>query len=283
MAEYVRLRSADSGVFFAGLAMWLFASAHSADTLAASQFRGFCGDGDCKKTAFFQVDRSSGIGGCGTVSGDLLAQMYGGARHAERLGAGTVLLCGFALDDADALIDEIHRIAERAPFRHMQTASGLRMSVAMSNCGSLGWISDAAGYRYVAIDPASGLAWPPMPPLFLQLAGRAAEAAGFPGFVPDACLINRYQPGARMGLHHDKDERDLGQPIVSVSLGLPAIFQWGGQTRRDTSHKLTLEHGDVLVWGGADRLRYHGVQPIRPGEHPQAGACRLNLTFRKAG
>lgn len=217
------------------------------------------------------------------MSGDLLSQMYGGERRTERLGAGTALLCGFALDDAAAMIDEIHRLTGLAPFRHMQTASGLRMSVAMSNCGSLGWISDQAGYRYVAIDPASGLAWPPLPPLFLRLAAEAAAGAGFADFVPDACLINRYQPGARMGLHHDRDERDFAQPIVSVSLGLPAVFQWGGQTRHDPLRKLTLAHGDVLVWGGADRLRYHGIQTIQPGEHPQLGACRLNLTFRKAG
>ena len=156
------------------------------------------------------------------------------------------------------------------------------MSVAMSNCGELGWVSDKAGYRYQAVDPDSARPWPSLPTLFRQLATEAAAQAGFANFMPDACLINRYEPGARMSLHQDKDERDLTQPIVSISLGLPALFQFGGLKRSDPVNRVTLTHGDVVVWGGADRLRYHGVLALKTGDHPLLGACRLNLTFRKA-
>ena len=164
----------------------------------------------------------------------------------------------------------------------METPGGFRMSVAMSNCGTLGWVADQTGYRYQAVDPESALPWPAMPALFQQLAADAAAQAGFANFAPDACLINRYEVGARMSLHQDKDERDLTQPIVSVSLGLPAVFQFGGLKRTDPVSRVTLTHGDVVVWGGVDRLRYHGVLAIKAGEHPLLGACRLNLTFRKA-
>lgn len=193
-----------------------------------------------------------------------------------------MLLRGFALTEAAAIFAEVARIAELAPFRRMQTPGGFRMSVAMSNCGRFGWITDESGYRYAAQDPDSERPWPPMPPLFAQFAARAAQAAGFPGFAPDACLINRYDPGARMSLHQDRDERDLGQPIVSVSLGLPAVFLFGGAKRADPAQRVPLTHGDVVVWGGLDRLRYHGVLAIKSGEHPLVGPCRINLTFRKA-
>lgn len=195
---------------------------------------------------------------------------------------GAVLLQGFALAQEDALIDAIESIAAKAPFRHMITPGGFRMSVAMTNCGPLGWVSDRTGYRYSPVDPESGRAWPAMPECFVDLAARAGDAAGFAAFVPDACLINRYEPGAKMSLHQDKDERDFEQPIVSVSLGLPAVFQFGGDRRSGGAARIPLQHGDVVVWGGAARLRYHGVLPLKDGEHPKLGAYRMNLTFRKA-
>src|SRR5713101_7984256 len=200
----------------------------------------------------------------------------------ERLAPGAWLLRGFALDRVTALMPAIEHIKTVAPFRHLVTPGGFRMSVAMTNCGSLGWVSDRRGYRYDACDPLSGRPWPPMPPVFLELAGAAAQAGGFSGFTPDACLINRYDPGARLTLHQDKDERDFDQPIVSVSLGLPATFLFGGLNRTDTADRVKLTHGDVAVWGGPARLRYHGVLPLKPGNHPLVGGYRINLTFRQA-
>ena len=152
----------------------------------------------------------------------------------------------------------------------------------MTNCGSLGWLSDRRGYRYVSCDPLSGNPWPPMPQVFADLAQAAAQAGGFPGFVPDACLVNRYEPGARLTLHQDKDEGDFDSPIVSVSLGLPAVFLFGGEARSERQRRIALHHGDVVVWGGAARLRHHGVLPVKEGYHELLGAQRLNLTFRRA-
>ena len=199
------------------------------------------------------------------------------------LGPGAVLLRGFAEPDAAALVAAAEAVMAEAPLRQMVTPGGLTMSVAMTNCGPLGWVSDRQGYRYQGTDPRSGHAWPPLPPAFLALAESAAARAGFPGFVPDACLINRYVPGTRLSLHQDRDEHDFGAPIVSVSLGLPAVFLFGGLRRADRPHRLALSHGDVVVWGGPSRLAYHGVAPLAAGEHPALGAQRLNLTFRKAG
>jgi len=199
----------------------------------------------------------------------------------QRLGLGTVFFPGLAGAVASHWVEAIDRIAAVAPFRHMRTPGGQPMSVAMTNCGALGWISDRAGYRYQTTDPDSGKPWPAMPEDFRQLAREAATLAGFAGFEPDACLINRYAPGARMSLHQDRDERDLSQPIVSVSLGLTAIFQLAGDTRSGPRLNLPLAHGDVLVWGGPDRLRYHGVRALADGRHPLTGACRYNLTFRR--
>ena len=196
---------------------------------------------------------------------------------------GAVLLHGFALADAAAVLAAVAGVTTAAPFRRMTTPGGFRMSVAMSNCGALGWITDRHGYRYTAIDPDSGHPWPAMPPALARLASDAAERAGFPGFSPDACVINRYAPGAKMALHQDRDEQDFSQPIVSVSLGLPAIFLFGGLARGDKILRVPLAHGDVFVWGGAARLRFHGVAPVATGEHPATGPWRLNLTFRKAG
>ena len=199
------------------------------------------------------------------------------------LGRQAFLLHGFALPQACALLGTVASIAAQAPFRHMTTPGGRKMSVALTNCGSLGWTSDARGYRYSSIDPLSGDRWPPMPASFLALAAQAAARAGFDGFVPDACLVNCYLPGARLSLHQDKDELDMTAPIVSVSLGMPATFLFGGHARSDPATRIPLQHGDVVVWGGVDRLRYHGVLPVEESAHPQAGSRRINFTFRKVG
>lgn len=200
----------------------------------------------------------------------------------ERIASAAVVLRAFAQADEAALLTALDTVVSQAPFRHMVTPGGFEMSVAMTNCGALGWVSDRSGYRYDPMDPLSAKPWPEMPHAFLNLAASAAAAAGFEGFVPDACLINRYEPGARLTLHQDKNERDFSQPIVSVSLGLPAVFQFGGLRRADRAMRIPLAHGDVVVWGGPDRLRYHGVLPLKEGLHPLLGACRINLTFRKA-
>jgi alkylated DNA repair protein (DNA oxidative demethylase) len=201
----------------------------------------------------------------------------------QELAPGAFVLRGFALPVARALLDDVARIAEVAPFRHMTTPGGHRMSVAMTNCGALGWITDERGYRYTGVDPASGRPWPAMPASFAQLAASAAAAAGYAAFAPDACLVNRYEPGARMTLHQDRNERERTQPIVSVSLGLPVVFLFGGLERKDSSQRVGLEHGDVVVWGGPSRLCFHGVLPLREGEHGATGRCRINLTLRCAG
>jgi alkylated DNA repair protein (DNA oxidative demethylase) len=199
----------------------------------------------------------------------------------QQLEPGAVLLLGFAASEARALLEEVARIAQAAPFRHLITPGGYTMSVAMTNCGRLGWVSDRSGYRYDSLDPDTGAPWPAMPNAFLDLAARAAEKAGFPDYDPDACLINRYVPGAKLSLHQDRDEKDAWAPIVSVSLGLPAVFLWGGKRRSDPARRLHLESGDVVVWGGPARFVYHGVAPLKDGLDPLAGAVRINLTFRK--
>ena len=200
---------------------------------------------------------------------------------AEPLEPGAVLLRGYAASEAAALVEDIAAIAQAAPFRYLVTPGGYTMSVAMTNCGRVGWVSDRSGYRYDPVDPDSNTAWPPMPVRFRDLAGKAAAEAGFEGYDPDACLINRYEPGAKLGLHQDRDEKDQWSPIVSVSLGLPATFLWGGKRRADPIRRLRLESGDVAVWGGPARFVYHGIAPLKPGEHAITGATRLNLTFRK--
>jgi alkylated DNA repair protein (DNA oxidative demethylase) len=195
---------------------------------------------------------------------------------------GAELLPAFALPCEAVLWSAVNAVADAAPFRHMLTPGGFRMSVAMTNCGPLGWVTDRSGYRYSPVDPETGRPWPALPQPFLKLAADAAAAAGFPNFTPDACLINRYEAGAKMSLHQDRDELDLSQPIVSVSLGLPAVFLFGGLKRSDKAARLRLHHGDVVVWGGPARLRFHGIMPLKPGEHPLTGSCRINLTFRVA-
>ncbi len=199
----------------------------------------------------------------------------------EQMAEGAVLLRGFVGDSEPELIAVLREIVAAAPFRRMFTPGGHQMSVAMTNCGNAGWVTDRSGYRYDAEDPESGKPWPAMPPLLRELADRAADRAGFAGFAPDVCLINRYVAGAKMSLHQDKDELDFTAPIVSVSLGLPAIFMFGGLKRSDKPRRFRLEHGDVAVWGGPSRLFFHGVAPLADGDHPVMGQQRLNLTFRK--
>lgn len=192
-----------------------------------------------------------------------------------------MVLRGFAAAQAAALLEEVGRIAQDAPFRQMVTPGGFTMSVAMTNCGRVGWVSDRTGYRYEAIDPDSGLQWPRMPAAFLDLAVRAAAEAGFSNYDPDGCLINRYTPGAKLSLHQDRDEKDAWAPIVSVSLGVPAVFLWGGKRRRDPVRRIRVESGDTAVWGGPARFAYHGIAPLQESAHPLTGAARINLTFRK--
>ena len=200
----------------------------------------------------------------------------------EAMADGAVLLRGFARPFEAELLPALRVIVKQSPFRHLVTPGGHRMSVAMTNCGSVGWVSDQTGYRYDAIDPESGQKWPAMPSVLCRLAAAAADDAGFSGFDPEACLINRYVPGAKLSLHQDKDELDFAAPIVSVSLGLSAIFLFGGPKRVDKPVRYRLEHSDVVVWGGPSRLFFHGVAPLADGEHAVMGRQRINLTFRKA-
>ena len=187
---------------------------------------------------------------------------------------------GFCTDEAEALLGQVRRIEEASPFRRMTTRSGGMLSVAMTNCGKFGWVSDRSGYRYDQVDPLTGQAWLPMPAEFSALAARAASACGFAPVAPDACLVNRYSPGTRLSLHQDRDELDRAAPIVSVSLGLPAKFLFGGLLRTDPTRRFRLAHGDVAVWGGPSRLAFHGVAPLQAGDHRLTGCFRINLTFR---
>jgi alkylated DNA repair protein (DNA oxidative demethylase) len=202
-------------------------------------------------------------------------------RSHEPLEEGAVLLRAFATAEAPALVEDVARIVQVAASRHLVTPGGHTMSVAMTNCGRVGWVSDRRGYRYDPLDPDTGAPWPAMPGRFLELAVRAAAEAGFANYDPDACLINRYRAGAKLGLHQDRDEDDAWAPIVSVSLGLPAVFLWGGKHRSSSVRRLCLESGDIAVWGGPARFAYHGVAPLKDGQHPLTGNSRINLTFRK--
>ncbi|GGC10653.1 alpha-ketoglutarate-dependent dioxygenase AlkB [Marinobacterium zhoushanense] len=193
------------------------------------------------------------------------------------------LFRGYARAQASEIVEAVRSVLRQAPLRQMQVPGGHWMSVRTSSCGDKGWVSDSRGYRYACEDPLTGRAWPAIPPLLLELAVSGAARAGFAAFEPDACLINCYQPGAKMGLHQDRDEKDLDAPIVSLSFGLPATFMFGGLTRRGSVKRFPLLHGDMLVWGGPSRMVYHGVAPLQAGEHPMLGAWRVNLTFRRAG
>ncbi|WP_460111658.1 DNA oxidative demethylase AlkB [Pseudomonas sp. S3_H04] len=203
--------------------------------------------------------------------------------RAEQIGEQSWVLHGFALPLIEQILPALDAILAVAPLRHMVTPGGFSMSVGTSSCGALGWITDRHGYRYSSVDPLSDLPWPAMPQVFSTLAQSAAVRAGFTDFNADSCLINRYLPGAKMSLHQDKDEKAYSAPIVSLSLGLPAMFLFGGFSRSDKSQRIALLHGDMVVWGGVDRLRYHGVLPIKQGRHPRLGEQRINLTFRVAG
>ncbi|HEX8592915.1 MAG TPA: DNA oxidative demethylase AlkB [Pseudomonas sp.] len=200
----------------------------------------------------------------------------------EQIGPCAWVLRGFAMPWIERMLPALEHVLAQAPFRHMITPGGFTMSAALSSCGSFGWTTDRHGYKYSPIDPQTGQPWPAIPEVLMSLAQASAAAAGFTGFVPDACLINRYVPGAKMSLHQDKDEQDLQWPVVSVSLGIAAVFQFGGFERKDKARRINLMHGDVVVWGGVDRLRFHGVLPIKAAEHPLLGEQRINLTFRKA-
>ena len=202
--------------------------------------------------------------------------------HEQAIAPGATLLRGAALAQGAALLEAVSAVTRQSPFRHMMTPGGFRMSAAMTNCGAAGWITDRSGYRYGPLDPLSGAPWPGLPAVFALLATQTAARAGFPDFAPDACLINQYEPGGRMSLHQDKNEIDYAAPIVSVSLGLPAVFLFGGGKRADKTQRVPLAHGDVVVWGGPARLRFHGVMPLKDGEHPLLGRRRINLTFRRA-
>ncbi len=215
------------------------------------------------------------------MTADLFADLPDNNPTEIRLADGAMLLRGFAKNIDRALLHAIEQAVAQAPFRHMTTPGGYSMSVAMSNCGSLGWITDRNGYRYDAIDPATGRAWPALPKEFIDVATSAAAQAGFNNFLPDACLINCYEPGARLSLHQDKNERDAAAPIVSVSLGLPAVFLFGGEHRTDKTMRYRLEHGDVAVWGDSARFHFHGIAPLADGYHSILGRRRINLTFRK--
>ncbi|MFG6203146.1 DNA oxidative demethylase AlkB [Pseudomonas retamae] len=203
--------------------------------------------------------------------------------RAEQIGEQAWVLRGFALPEVDQLLSALDSVLAAAPLRHMITPGGFSMSVGTSSCGGLGWITDRKGYRYSSVDPLSGLTWPALPSVFAELARTAATQAGFTDFAADSCLINQYVPGAKMSLHQDKDEKAYAAPIVSLSLGLPAMFLFGGFERSDKCQRIPLLHGDMVIWGGVDRLRFHGVLPIKPGYHPRLGERRINLTFRVAG
>ena len=218
-----------------------------------------------------------------THSADLFGDALESVHVEQPLGDGAVLLRGFALADEAALLNALDGVLAQSPWRHMITPGGKRMSVAMTNAGRRGWLSDRRGYRYEPSDPLSGRSWPTMPPAFQRLAAAAAARSGFAGFEPDACLMNRYAAGTQLSLHQDRDERDFSQPIVSVSLGIPAVFLFGGEQRADRPLRVPLSHGDVVVWGGPARLRYHGVLAVKPAHHARLGECRINLTFRLAG
>ncbi|MBR0685623.1 DNA oxidative demethylase AlkB [Bradyrhizobium manausense] len=215
------------------------------------------------------------------MTADLFDSVAEAQPSREEIADGAVLLRGFVKPIERELIDAVRAIVAQSPFRRMTTPGGHLMSVAMTNCGERGWITDHTGYRYDPIDPRTGAPWPAMPPVLRDLARRAAEQGGFAGFAPDACLVNRYEPGTRLSLHQDKDELDYSAPIVSVSLGLPATFLFGGLARADKPRRFRLVHGDVVVWGGPSRLAYHGVAPLADGEHPLLGRKRVNLTFRR--
>lgn len=217
------------------------------------------------------------------MTDDLFGNMPAQMPAQQTIAPGAMVLRGFIGAADTLLMRALDELICTAPLRHMVTPGGSTMSVAMSNCGPLGWVSDGNGYRYSARDPLTNRPWPVMPVGWMDLAQEAAGQAGFRDFRPDACLVNVYQPGARLSLHQDKDEKDFSSPIVSVSLGLPAVFLFGGSRRSERPGRYRLAHGDVVVWGGPARRAYHGIAPLADGFHALLGRQRVNLTFRHAG
>jgi DNA oxidative demethylase len=199
------------------------------------------------------------------------------------LAPGALLMRGFGRGGDVDILQAVESVIAQAPLRHLQTPGGYTMSIQTTRCGSMGWVSEPGGYRYAASNPGTQQPWPAMPPCLLDFAVRAATEAGYPDFVPDSCMINQYLPGTKLGLHQDRDERDLRAPVVSLSLGLPAIFLFGGLQRAGKTQRYRLAHGDVVVWGGPSRLAFHGVLPVAEGDHALLGRRRVNVTFRKVG
>jgi DNA oxidative demethylase len=217
-----------------------------------------------------------------TVMSDLVDSMIAEFGEPEALADGAFVLRRFASADEVSLLECVRKVAAAAPFRNMVTPSGFSMSVAMTNCGHVGWVTDRRGYRYDPLDPLTGQRWPPMPQPLRAVAVRAAQTSGYAQFDPDACLINRYEPGTRLSLHQDRDERNWDAPVVSISLGLPATFLFGGDRRSERPRRVRLASGDAVVWGGRTRLAFHGVAPLEDGDHPLTGRCRFNFTVRAA-
>jgi DNA oxidative demethylase len=199
------------------------------------------------------------------------------------LAPGAVLMRAFGRADDVDILQAVESVIAQAPLRHLQTPGGYTMSIQTTRCGSMGWVSEPGGYRYAPSNPSTRAPWPAMPQCLLDFAVRAATEAGYPDFVPDSCMINQYLPGNKLGLHQDRDERDLRAPVVSLSLGLPAIFLFGGLQRTGKTQRYRLAHGDVVVWGGPSRLAFHGVLPVADGDHALVGRRRVNVTFRKVG
>jgi len=212
----------------------------------------------------------------------MISDLFADQKQSIQLAPGAVLLEGFALPDEAEILAAINGVIDAAPLRHMVAPNGYSMSVAMTNCGDAGWVSDRKGYRYERNDPQTGKPWPEIPGVLMKLAQRTASEAGYHNYLPDVCLINSYVPGTKLALHQDNDEVDFFAPIVSVSLGLPTTFLFGGLTRREKPQKIPLRHGDVFVFGGQSRMAFHGIAPLKEGNHPLLGTRRINLTFRKA-
>ncbi|THJ30850.1 DNA oxidative demethylase AlkB [Lampropedia aestuarii] len=215
-----------------------------------------------------------------TASFDLFADSPEEQRVA--LGPQAVVLRQKASPLAAELVARIEDVLQHSPLYQMATPGGKPLSVRTTSCGTHGWSSDPTGYSYVRHHPLTDQAWPEIPAAWSALATEAAQEAGFAQFAPDTCLINQYGLDSKMALHQDRSEQDLRQPVVSISLGMSALFLWGGMQRSDKPAHVLLHHGDMVVWGGVDRLRFHGIKHLTGAPHPQLGAMRYNLTLRRA-
>jgi len=207
---------------------------------------------------------------------NLFSQLAAEPTH-EEIFPGATLMRGLAQAQDGEFLEAMQGVLSAAPLHHATTPTGLPMGVMVSDCGT----PEAFRRRWDPANPAVRQMWPPMPRALLDFSLRCAVRAGFPLFRPDTCHVNRYQAGTKLGLHQDRHECDMSQPIVSVSFGLECVFLLGGLERTDSPKRILLEHGDVIVWGGPSRMRFHGVQPLKPGHHPLTGPYRYNLTFRK--